>query len=359
MPLRPSRAHTAARPFASRPASLARRLAAAGLALSLALGTSAAGAQSKQELDKARTLFREGVALSAANDWSGALAKFKEVAQVRMTAQVAFNIAECEEHLGKLLAALGNYRLASSEASQPNANAPEVAKQVDARISALEARIPKLTIARGDGAESASIELDGVEIGSAQIGSPIPVDPGPHTVVGKVNGREGSRETVTLGESETKDVTITIAAPPTKPVEPVAPTQPDVLPPPEVPGSKLPGIIVTGLGVASIGAGVVFLILRQGTISDLDELCGGDESCPPSAESKADDGKLFTGLAEATFAAGAVGVAVGVVLLATSGKKAAPVTGLLAPQRPAKPSMRFVGAAPGASVGGASLVGSF
>lgn len=357
MPFRPSRVAQAARASASRP-TLVRRLAAAGVALTLALGSTGASAQSKQELDKARTLFREGVALSAANDWSGALAKFKEVAQVRMTAQVAFNIAECEEHLGKLLAALGNYRLAASEAAAPNANAPEVAKQVDARISALEARIPKVTITRGEGAETASIELDGVELGAAQIGSPIPVDPGPHTVVAKVNGREGARETVTLAESETKDVPLTIAvvAPPKEEPPPV--TQPDVLPPPEVPGSKLPGIIVTGLGVASLGAGVVFLVLRQGTIDDLDTLCGGDESCPPSAESTADDGKLYTGLAEATIAAGVVGVAVGVVLLATSGKKPAPVTGL-APRQPQKPSMRFVGAAPGASVGGASIVGSF
>ncbi|MEJ7732156.1 MAG: hypothetical protein WKG00_23475 [Polyangiaceae bacterium] len=342
-------------------ASFARRVAAAGVALALLVAQGSAGAQTKQELDKARTLFREAVALSAANDWSGALSKFKEVAQVRMTAQVAFNIAECEEHLGKLLAALGNYRLASSEAAAPNANAPEVAKQVDARISALEARIPKMTIARGEGAETATIELDGVELGSAQIGSPIPVDPGPHTVLGKVNGREGARETVTLAESETKDVSVTIASAPLPKEQPVAPTQPDVLPPPEIPGSKVPGIVVTGLGVASLGAGVVFLILRQGTLDDLDELCGGDESCPPSAKSKADDGKLFTGLAEATIAAGVVGVAVGVVLLATSGKKTATATatGVLAPGRQAKPSLRFVGAAPGATAGGASLVGSF
>lgn len=322
---------------------------------------SPAWGQSKEELAKARTLFREGVALSAANNWSGALTKFKAVAQVKMTAQVAFNIAECEEHLGQLLSALGNYRLASSEAQQPNANASDVAGQVGGRISALEARIPKLVIKRGEGAESAVIELDGTELGASQVGVEIAVDPGPHVVVGKVGGKEMARETATLAEKETKKVSIVIdletapkggGTPDVKPDQP-GPTQPDQT----KPGSKVPGAVVTGLGVASLGMGVVFLIMRQGAISDLDAMCGGDDTCPPSAQDTADKGKLYTGLAEVGIGLGVVGVGAGIVLLVTAGKgSAAP-----APAAPAaaKPGVRFIGAAPGASIGGASLVGRF
>ena len=329
----------------------------AGAALALLL-SGAAHAQSPEDLAKARTLFREAVALSAANNWSGALTKFKAVAQVKMTAQVAFNIAECEEHLGKLLSALGNYRLAASEAAAPKANAADVAKQVDARISALEARIPKLTINRGQGAETASIELDGTELGSAQIGAEIAVDPGPHLIVGKVNGNEGSRETVTIAEKETKSVNVAIdASAPKKPDTPVdTGPKPDTTPPPDTtakPGSKIPGAVVTGLGVASLGAGIVFMIVRQGTISDLEDMCGTDGKCPPSAQDTSDKGKLFTGLAEVTIPLGVIGIATGIVLLVTSSKGAA------TPAPAAASRVRFLGAAPGASLGGASIIGRF
>jgi hypothetical protein len=99
--------------------------------------------------------------------------------------------------------------------------------------------------------------------------------------------------------------------------------------------------------------------MRGGTLSDLDDVCGGDNSCPASAEDTADKGKLFTGLAEVTLALGVVGVAAGVFLLVTSGPKKpdAPTDSGGAPA--ARRGMRFIGAAPGADVGGASLMGSF
>ncbi len=180
-----------------------KRLAIVAAAAIFSLVPAQASAQSKEDLDKARALFREGLALSAANNCSGALVKFKAVASVKMTPQVAFNIAECEEKLGKLVSALGNYRLVESAAATDK-KAKDVAAQATPRIAALEERIPKLSITRGKGAEAASIELDGNELGSNQIGTPMPVDPGPHMVVGKIGAQEISNSTVTLAEKESK-----------------------------------------------------------------------------------------------------------------------------------------------------------
>ena len=70
--------------------------------LALAAGTEVR-AQSKEDLAKARELFQEGIALAAGNNCAGAIAKYKEVARlVRMTPQVAFNIAECEEMVSEV-----------------------------------------------------------------------------------------------------------------------------------------------------------------------------------------------------------------------------------------------------------------
>jgi hypothetical protein len=96
----------------------------------------------------------------------------------------------------------------------------------------------------------------------------------------------------------------------------------------------------------------LFLGPRQGTIDELNEKCGGDLTCPPSAKATADQGRLLTGIAEGAVGAGAVSLVTGVILLATSGSKK---------QEPEKTatSVKFIGAAPGASLGGVSVVGKF
>jgi hypothetical protein len=345
----------------------ARRRTAIALCLAGAFGflaQPAAYGQSREELDKARAQFQEGLALSAASNWSAALAKFRAVARVRMTPQVAFNIAECEEKLGKLLSALGNYRLAASSAAE-SGKAKDVEAQVPGRIQSLEERIPKLTIERGQGSEVAKIELDGTELGSAQLNTPVTIDPGTHQIVAYIRDKEVWRQTIEIAEKEGHTVTVKIDAPPpaedtgTKPDDQTKPD--DTKPVDEPPRSKVPGAVVLGIGVAGIGAGVAFIAMRQGTIADLDEQCGNDLSCPPSAEATADKGKLFTGLSFGAFGVGAVGVGVGIALLvrASSGGASA------APAEPAvslpgtQGKVRFIGAAPGANLGGFTLTGSF
>ena len=337
-------------------------LGLAVLAASLAAG-GGARAQTKQELDEARKPFQEGMALSAANNCAAALTKYRAVANVKKTAQVSFNIAECEERLGKLVSALGNYRLAASQA-QGDAKSKDVATRVADRIDALEARIPKLTIKRGKGAETASIELDGSELGTSQLSAATPVDPGSHTVSAKIGDKEYAHETVVLAEKETKTFEVKLDLPATKLEKPevVDPrSDPDAAPPPPPAKSKVPGVVVLGVGVVGVALGATFMALRGGTLSDLDAQCGGDTSCPPSAKSTADKGRLFSGLAEGGFVVGAVGIVTGIVLLATSGPpKPAPkpVDAFLGP-RPDPRGVRLLMSAPGASVGGLSLAGKF
>jgi hypothetical protein len=343
-----------------------RRHAAFGLtivALSLFRGADAY-AQTKEELDKARVLFKEGVALSAANNCAAALTKYHAVANVKMTPQVAFNIAECEERLGRLVSALGNYRVAASMA-EGDVKAKEVSSRVGERIEALDARVPKLTVKRGKGAETALIEFDGSELGAAQASAEIPVDPGSHTLVASVGGQERLRETVTLAEKEVKTFEVQLDLPSSKPGESLSAAPK----PGETPGdahrpkgrSKVVGAVVLGAGGVSTVLGVVFMALRGGTLRDLDEKCGGDRTCPPSAKSIADKGRLYTGLGEATIALGVVGVATGIFLLATSApsapKRAAQLIGAASANTVRR--LALIPSAPAASMGGISLVGRF
>lgn len=195
------------RPEIDRPGGLQPRWRQTALALML-LGVSfsvgpSAGAQTPAELDKARSLFKEAVALSAAGNCLAAIPKLRAVARIKMTVQVAFNTAECEERTGKLVSSLGSYRLAASLAGG-DAAGQDLATRVLDRITALQPRIPRLVIKRGKRVAGASIELDGIELGAAQIDAEIPVDPGAHTLVVKTAAKELSRDTLTLAETETK-----------------------------------------------------------------------------------------------------------------------------------------------------------
>ncbi|WP_437562833.1 PEGA domain-containing protein [Sorangium sp. So ce542] len=347
-----------------------RILAAAALGAAL-VAAPPARAQTKEELAAARVLFQEGVALSAANNCAAALAKFQAVANVRRTPQVLFNIAECEARLGKLVSALGNYRMAAAAAAgDPRAN--DVTANVGARIEDLEARVPRLAIRRGAGALTATILLDGTALGAAEMSGDIPVDPGPHVVAARIGGREVVRETVTLEEGHAKTVEVTIAEPPADAAPtlgaptPGAPAAASAAPAAARP-SKVPGLVALGAGIALGAAGGVFLGLRAGTLSDLDALCGGDRSCPPSARPTADRGRLYTGVAEATIGLGVASVAAGIVLLATSsGGAAEPAAGAAAARAAARRSAgghvrraEVLPRAPGADLAGLSVAGRF
>src|SRR6266536_1068043 len=156
-----------------------RRTATGALGMALTIASSLsqplvawAGPETKQAetgaIDRARAQFRQGLALETAGDWAGALSLFQQVASVKLTPQVRFHIGLCEEHLGRLASALGDYEIAAHEADE--AKVAEVSAQVAARRDDLQARIPKLTIVRGSGAEYATLSLDGVSLGSSSIG---------------------------------------------------------------------------------------------------------------------------------------------------------------------------------------------
>jgi hypothetical protein len=293
---------------------------------------------------RARQQFREGVALMAAKDWVGALAKFKAVGEVKMNAQVAFNIAECERELGRLVSALGNYRLALAKSGEGGADA--VLAAAPKHISDLEARIATLTIQRVEPTPNtrAVIDLDGKELVQEQVGKPISVDPGERTVRILVDGKPVKTEKIKLGDGEKKEIKLEIPAPVEGDTGPTTTGSG---------GPSIPGIVMTVAGGGMLVAGFVFIGLRQVAISDLDELCGGDTSCPPSAQPTYDQGRLMTGLAEAFIPIGTVTAVVGIVLIATMSGG-----GSETPEA-ATPDTAFVPLSPDGSGPGLSVFGTF
>lgn len=283
---------------------------------------------SADALKQAREQFSQALALQTAGNWAGALALFKEVAAIKSTPQVRFNIALCEENLGRLVVALGEYELAAADARAEKAE--KVAEEVGARLESLRQRIPRIVVQRGRGAEAASVSIDGVAIGDAVIGTPIPADPGPHTVEATASGFLPFKRSLKMAERRTETVVVELEPLPEQ-EKPAPPAQP---PPRPIPtsGLRTAGFIAGGVGLASFAASGVFFYLRGATIDDLDAACGADRSaCPASRRDTVDDGKLYTTLGNVGLAAGAVGVGVGLALILAGGSSTGQSSWLLTP----------------------------
>jgi hypothetical protein len=311
----------------------------------------AQAAPAASALARARSQFQQALALETAGDWGGALSLFQEVAAVKITPQVRFHIGLCQESLGKLVAANGEYQLAAAAAD--DANATEVKAQVVARVDALRARIPKIVIKRGTGGEYATISLDGVSLGAAMIGKEMTVDPGPHTVEGRAPGFNLFMNSFNIGEKETKTIEVTLprktsvaakgtAAP--APVAGSADTEGASMDATVKSGKNYLPYVVGGIGVASLVASGVFFILRAGAISDMNAACGSSGgACGPEAQGIYDKGKLYSTLAPITGVVGLVGVSAGVVLYLVN--KPASASGATGMRVAVEPTRGFPGAA--------------
>jgi hypothetical protein len=248
---------------------------AALLACSGVVSPSVAQAQAQEEdesasLVKARALFQRGLELEQAGNYSAAVQAFREVGQVRMTPQVRYHIALCEERLGRLVAALGGYELALAEADAVN---PDFKSEVESNVNRLRQSIPRIVIQRGSGADAAVIELDGVKLGDSSVGIELPLDPGPHSVVARAPGYKPLEKTVTVAENSREVAVLDLEALP-----------PDALPPigGDVQTRPIPRVVpyvIGGVGAATLIASGVFYALRQDAIGELEKKCE-NHVCP-------------------------------------------------------------------------------
>jgi hypothetical protein len=298
-------------------------------------------------LKHAREQFAQALALQTGGDWAGALALLKEVAAIKPTPQVRFNIALCEERLGRLVAALGDYELAGSDAQSEKAD--QVREEVDSRLDALRARVPRVVVQRAEGAESATISLDGVALGDSVVNTPLPVDPGPHVVEATALGYQPFKQSFRVAEQQTATIPVMLQPVPVK-VEPLV--QPPPPPPPPPPraksGVRTAGFAIGGAGLATLLTSGAMFYLRHGTISDLDKQCGPNRNaCPESSHSDVDRGKLYTTIGDVTLIAGALGVGLGATLVIVGSREGE------------QPSVALAPGAAFADVGGASLIGRF
>jgi len=219
------------------------------------------------ELDRARATFAEAVADEDAGRTSVALEKFRHVAEVRDTTQVAYRIGTCLEALGKRRPALVAYDHAA-HLGRGDARANDVVDAANARIAALAATMGKLALVVRGG-DAAEVKVDGETIARDELAAALVVEPGEHEV--------------DVTAPETKPVHAKVNVPLGRKVDLTVDLVPDLV-------AKEPAVVVShtrrDFGIAllatgaafAIGAGVTLLV-RHAMIATIESDCPSNV-CP-------------------------------------------------------------------------------
>ncbi|MFT3768616.1 MAG: hypothetical protein QM820_24485 [Minicystis sp.] len=267
----------------------ARIAAIVALGVASAFGGPLAHAQTAEELAAARQVFNEGKALEGKSQWAEALEKFKKVAMVKMTPQVRFHIALCEENLGKFVSAIKGFELAAEEAKAAGSAAAEVEKLAPERAAALRGRVGKLRVDVAGKIIDSKVTLDDVALAASSLGTDLPVDPGAHVIeVRDKDGKSTFKKELTVAEKGSAKIEVPVddkeAAPATKGMVDQ--------PPPPPPPSRVPVYVAGGVGAAAFVASAVFFVMRGNTIQQAIDAgkCQPDfTGCDPKAKAKIND----------------------------------------------------------------------
>ncbi|MBL8602083.1 MAG: PEGA domain-containing protein [Myxococcales bacterium] len=198
-----------------------------------------------------------------------------------------------------------------------DASAPPVFREAveEARraLPRLEATLGRLTIDLPNASADTSVTLDGEAIALADLAAVRIVAPGEHRVLVRRAGYRDFERTVTLAAGATERVSVSlepnaVQVEPPPPAEPVFETRMVRSP------LRTVGLIVGGVGVASLIGGAVAGVMASGEFSDLEAACPNRQCTSASDLARRDSVDTLAGASTALLIGGGVLTAAGAVL---------------------------------------------
>lgn len=298
----------------------ARALLPAVIAVILAATPARAGGSAAE----ADALFREALALMKAGKYDEACPKLARSQELDPGAGTQYRLAECYESTGRLATAYALFNETIEAAKKAGRKDREA--QSTARAEALRPRLPKLTVIVAPGA-AIEIKLDGAPIPANEIGRPVPVDPGDHTLSASASGKAQWTKPITLREGQALTITL--------------PRLDDTSAAPEASGPNK-GIIIAGagLGALSLGGAIALTMLSNGKASDADAAGAklGKSGCYQSTSAACSDlaslnraSDTFHDLAIAAYVVAGAATGATLVYALWPRKKTAPSSAMIAP----------------------------
>ncbi len=209
-------------------------------AVLLLLSSAIAFADDTERDPVALQLFDEGRQLIASGATDQACAKF-EAARARVGwLGIKLNLADCYERIGKTATAWALFRKAADQAERAADPRAAFARE---RAAALEPKLSRISIDRADPATE--IRLDGRLLDAAELGAPLPVDPGDHVVDASAPGHQPLHRTITASGDLQIDIPV---------LETIALPAPVVAPIAIAHRSRLPFVLGAAGAAAALGA---------------------------------------------------------------------------------------------------------
>jgi hypothetical protein len=275
----------------------------------LLLAARVAHAQSSADDDDARRLFAEARADMDRSDWASAEAKLRASYEKLQGKGVAFNLAVCREHLGKLLGARELFRhvVLAERAAGDEARA----RIAETRANEVSARIPRLRVTVPESLHAIVHVDEHVTTEEAE------VDPGAHEVDVSAAGYVAWHDRVQLGESEHREIVVPALSPIIIAPPPIQ-TPVVFVPPPRAHTLRTTGWITGGAGVVALATGASFALAAGALYAQSSVTCNATtNACTSQAGVDDRNQSLSFGNASTAFViAGASLVVLGVVLWA-------------------------------------------
>ena len=337
-----------------------KRIAAVAVAFAVSLAAPVAHAQ---DAAGAEVLFRQGHQLFEAKKYAEACPKFAESYRLDPVSGALLALASCHEAEGKLASAWAEYVDVVARARREGKN--DRADAAQQRANTLEPKLAHITIALGQGADVAGLQVkrDGIVIGPATFGTALPVDHGEHTVEASAPGHQAFTKKLTVQDGANETVAIPVlpattteappvVPPPQPPPQPQQQSQQQPQPAPDQGARPFPartlGIVAGAVGVVTMGVGGYFGLQAISKNDDSNTMgCTGDV-CTGAGKTARMDAVSAGNTSTILFVVGGVLTAAGVVLFIVGGSSSGE----------AKPA---VAAAPavGPGTGGVALSGRF
>jgi len=283
----------------------------------------------------AEALFNQGRELMSAGKFAEACPKFEASQHLDPGLGTILNLAECYEKTGRTASAWAEYReaipLARAAGSKTRQDlATERAKALQERLSTLTIR----AMSGDDGGAHLEVRRNGVALQPAELGAPIPVDPGEHLIEAVAPGKQPWSSKVQVGADAAK---VAVEIPPLQPATGSDPTKTaaaaggtgalKVSEPPadnlsDGSGRRTVGLVLGGAGIVGVGLGTYFGVRASSKWSDAKNGCSDyPYGCSLEAQALRSSSRSSGTASTVAFIAGGALLTTGLVLYFTAPKR--------------------------------------
>jgi len=237
--------------------------------------------------DQARELIKQG-------HYTEACPKLQESNRLDPGIGTQFHLADCYEQSGRIASAWATFLDVASQARASGQSDRE--KAATKRAEKLQVRLPRLVVNVPEASKTPGLEVrrNGMLVGSAQWGSPVPVDPGEVEITTSAPNKRTLHQTLRLEEGKTASYNLPALAPdeaaaavsertPTAPLTASpAPTTPVAPPSRDQPVAKTSGngpwiIALAGVGVVGLGVGTAYAVMAKSKYNQSKADCDSDD----------------------------------------------------------------------------------